>query len=80
MHIHEAVKEAMKANGYIIRAEIEEGEHMFPTLIKPIKPRATCIFITENLPEYPEEKSGRCKYWNPTADDLVADDWQVVTK
>ena len=75
MFIHEAVKQAMEIDGCIIRNKIEQGRHFHPTRIKPTNSYATCIIFTwvENT-----DKSDRCKNWNPTADDLMADDWEVT--
>jgi len=78
MFIHEAVKKAIEVNGVIARKEIEEGIPVIRTVIKPTNSYAACIIIDKA--GYPGKKHDRCKNWNPTTDDLMADDWQMVAK
>ena len=68
MFIHEAVKEALGANGWIIRQGVEIFKHL---AIKPTNTGFNCIVKARLTKESP------C--WNPSAEDLMADDWVVVS-
>ena len=68
MNIHDAVAEALKKNAYIRRS----GLIWSACLIKPTNSYNCCIIFC----------IGGCspfKWWNPKAEDLMADDWEVVT-
>lgn len=69
MYIHKAVKEALKNDGYIKRKMMSVGD----TLIKPTNSSDCCYIIIQGRSGH---RSSRC--WNPTADDLIADDWEVT--
>ncbi|MBQ6815559.1 MAG: hypothetical protein IJP13_08490 [Lachnospiraceae bacterium] len=76
MYINEAVLLAMHNNDNYITREYIDNEFSYRiTLIKPSNSYACCI-------GYTVDKNGNeishCKCWNPTADDLTADDWIVV--
>lgn len=66
MLIFEAVKEAIKTDGVIVRKAYYGNE------IKPTNtPDGLMIFSkTEGKPP--------AKWWQPCADDLMAEDWEVV--
>lgn len=68
MYIHEAVKQAMERNGWIVRGCVK----MFETVrIKPTNTGFNCIVKGRGMREAP------C--WNPSAEDLIAEDWEVVS-
>ncbi len=74
MFIHEAVKEAMKQGGRIQRRIFIAENGWQDMRILPTNTRDCCI---PSLWENGNEVShSRC--WNPSADDLVADDWQLA--
>lgn len=69
MFIHEAVKEALKTDGWITR----QGVEIFKNLaIKPTNTGFNCVVKARLTREHP------C--WNPSAEDLMADDWVVLSK
>lgn len=68
MNIAEAVKKALKTKSCIKR---ESGTTQ--TRIKPTDSYDCCIIYVSG------KKNQQCRYWNPTADDLIADDWQCVS-
>ena len=74
MNIQEAVKKAVEEKGLLIRlsARVEESEVY--AAIKPTNTYDACLAIV--IVEGKPEKACRC--WNPTADDLMADDWIVL--
>lgn len=78
MNIQEATKKAMEQNGFIYRKKfvIEKRIKEFKTaVVAPSNSLDTCPIMTMdekgNLSNY-------CRCWNPTADDLMADDWEVI--
>lgn len=75
MNIKEATKKAMKEQAFITRQkDYSLGDYRIG-IIKPSNTHDTCAIMTidakGNLSNY-------CRNWNPTADDLMADDWEVV--
>lgn len=75
MFIHEAVKKAMEINGVIYRESArspygEYGEDWF-AMIQPSDSYDCCRVL--DFRDGRLERVIRC--WNPTADDLLADDW-----
>lgn len=74
MHIHEAVKKALAENGRIIRTSAVETESDIYSAIRPTNSYDTCL-LTVMKNGKPERT---CRGWNPTADDLMADDWVVI--
>lgn len=78
MNIQEATKKAMEQNGVICRDKfvIEKGIKQFRmAVVAPGNSLDTCPIMTM------DEKgrlSDYCRCWNPTADDLMADDWEVM--
>lgn len=74
MYIYEAVKNALEENGLIIRASAKELESEIYSAIRPSNSYDTCRIVVIN-----KGKVNRaCHWWNPTADDLMADDWLVI--
>ncbi len=67
MFIHEAVKRAMEVNGCMYRP------HLPHWLCKPTHLRRDISIITKLHPE-PRHR------WQPTAEDLMADDWEVTNE
>lgn len=65
MYIHEVVDIAYKRTSYIRRRSFPEGIRIIPT-----NDEACCIVLTESGLIAPR--------WNPTAEDLTADDWIVT--
>lgn len=77
MYLHEAVKEAMKTNGLIYRKEtVQNSDGVLQGAIRPTNTYDTCILVV--LEDEKIKKSYRA--WNPTADDLMADDWMLWDK
>lgn len=72
MGIQEAVKHAVEKNGYIRRKDLNNMGMWSDTLIRPTNSYDCCIILSKK-----ENRQSRC--WNPTADDLIADDWEVIT-
>lgn len=68
MYIHEAVKIAISMNGYFITNSEFDGV----AKIKPTNEKGNCIVMNW-------DGSRPSKYgWQPTAKDLIRDDWIVV--
>lgn len=74
MNIQEATNDALKSNGVICReSAIPKASEIYGA-IKPTNTYDTCILLVIK-----EDKVTRsCRAWNPTADDLIADDWIVL--
>lgn len=73
MDIKEAVKKALRTDGVIYRKSVRpEGEATYG-VIKPTNSYDSCmmIVVSRGMPQR------SCRAWNPTADDLMADDWEV---
>ena len=68
MLIHEAVKQALETDSWIIRQNVEVFKYL---AIKPTNTGFNCIVKARFTREHP------C--WNPSAEDLMADDWVVVS-
>lgn len=76
MNIQEATKKAMEEDAYITRRENQRySGYSRIGVIKPSNSHDTCAIMTL-------DEKGRtenyCRNWNPTADDLMADDWYVI--
>lgn len=67
MFIHEAVAIAMTNNTMIFRAVWGSG-----CCIKPTNDKDCCVCYVDGF--------GSCPRWQPFADDLLANDWEVTTK
>lgn len=76
MYIHEAVEKAVKEKGRITRSSARRPESDIYSEITPTNSYDTCL-ITVLHDGKPRKTAGR---WNPTADDLMADDWIVITE
>lgn len=74
MTISEAVKEAMETGGLIRRGKNKWDVRI---AIKPTNSYQACICVIYKIGmQQGEGKS----WWNPTADDLMADDWEVINE
>lgn len=76
MHISEAVKQALEVGGEIYRESAKLDYSDIYATIKPTNSYDTCILIVKAKKH--DKRSSR--NWNPTADDLIADDWKVIKK
>lgn len=74
VYIHEAVEKALENDGVIYRKSAKREEQDRYAVIKPTNSYETCILIVCAYDK--PEKSARS--WNPTADDLAADDWECL--
>lgn len=74
MHIHEAVKKALEEDGLIIRESAKEPESDIYSAIRPANSYDTCRLLMMRAGKV----EGACRWWNPTADDLMADDWTTI--
>ncbi len=74
MNIQEAVEKAISSKAYIARQKYDDAKAFHKTRIKPTNSYDTCLVYTF-------DQKGRevhhCKNWNPTAEDLMANDWKV---
>lgn len=77
MNIQEAVAEAVKEEKYIERKKFVNESAYYRLKIKPTNSSATCIAYSFNREG---EEVHHCKNWNPTADDLMANDWKLSDK
>lgn len=74
MNIQEAVKNALEGNMTIYRESAKgECEDIY-AVIKPTNTYDTCLLVVKTI----EGDKKSCRSWNPTADDLIADDWEVL--
>ncbi|MDY2812976.1 MAG: MW1434 family type I TA system toxin [Dorea sp.] len=74
MNIQKAVKKAIKKNCYIARKSIDNEMSFHRTRIKPTNSYGACVLYTF---DQKGKEINRCKNWNPTAEDLLADDWKI---
>lgn len=74
MHIHEAAKKAMKIGGKMVRLSAVKTESEIYSAITPTNSYDACL-LTVMKNGKPERT---CRWWNPTADDLMARDWVVI--
>ena len=73
MKISEAVEKALEQKKMIYRRNIKHETGYRSTFIKPTNSYNACIVIS-----YCEGKeTASCRRWNPTGDDLMADDWEL---
>lgn len=73
MVISEAVKLAMEQGKMIYREKVNRENEFVDVYINPTNSYNACIVILCNGGK--EESS--CRNWNPTGDDLMADDWEL---
>ena len=66
MFIHEAAQVALEIDGFIVRRKYANRIR-----IKPTDGSMRCVLHTKNA----QAKPG----WEPTGEDLTADDWMVTT-
>lgn len=69
MLIYEAVMKAIETNNFITREPLKQ---YLPLWIKPTNTAFGCIVGVNGKTAVPR--------WNPTAEDLTATDWLVVTQ
>ena len=74
MLINEAVKKALETDAMIARREWERTSCVRMAL-KPRNTRDVCWIVYPDTGDTP--KRGR-RWWAPKADDLVADDWELL--
>ena len=70
MNILEAVKKANEIDGYITRPKYREN-----LFIKPTNHCMSCMMITVSRQSVPIGRG-----WQPQEDDLLAEDWTVLSK
>ncbi len=75
MRIHEAVRMAIGENKEIYRTSVKNEDSDVYATIKPTNTYEACVLIVNRNGE---KKS--CRNWNPTADDLMANDWELTTE
>ena len=80
MNIIEATKKALKENKAITTPEDKEHGIVFvPTNSMPlgivIVPTEPGLEKVEGI--YKEKWTSACKFWNPKAEDLLRDDWEL---
>ena len=73
MNILTAIKKAIDEDSFIARTSLDFGEGR--TLIKPTNSSDCCIVVFRRNSV---KKRQQIKCWNPTADDLLAEDWEVI--
>ena len=73
MNILTAIKKAIDEDSFIARTSLDFGEGR--TLIKPTDSSDCCIVFFRRDSA---KKRQQIKCWNPTADDLLAEDWEVI--
>ncbi|MDO4451363.1 MAG: hypothetical protein Q4B89_00865 [Lachnospiraceae bacterium] len=73
MYIHEATAEAMKINGFISRETTATTGEVYAVAKQTNSYNACFMFVCRN---------GKMEFggelWNPTVEDLIADDWEVL--
>lgn len=79
MYIHEAIKKAMKSGSALRRKTGEEFTLWSQVAILPTNTTDCCYIVTTVI----EEGHRKCVHpgrrWNPLAEDLLADDWELIT-
>lgn len=76
MYIQEAVKESLTSGKWIQRRSWLTG-FAGKIMILPTNTHDCCI--TGSLDYKTGIVGNRSKYWNPKAEDLVADDWEMIS-
>lgn len=74
MHIDKAVKQALEVGGEIYRKSAKLDCSDIYATVKPTNSYDTCILIAQDA----KGNKRSCRNWNPTAEDLIADDWKVL--
>lgn len=85
MYIHEAVKRALEIDGVIYRKSEREPIGVYKrscfTMIKPSNGYECCralVFRDGKLVFRDGKMDYTWRHWNPTADDLMAEDWYYM--
>lgn len=73
MTIQTAVKQALSEGKYIRRRSVNSGILESQVLIKPTNSYDCCVILIIG-----DNEKRQSRFWNPTADDLMADDWEVT--
>lgn len=73
MDIRKAIKKAIDENSFIARTDLDFGEGR--TLIRPTNSSDCCIVVYQREGA---RKRRQIKCWNPTADDLLSTNWEVI--
>ncbi|MEH2947070.1 MW1434 family type I TA system toxin [Sporofaciens sp. JLR.KK001] len=74
MNIQEATKKAVEDGGLIYRTSTMQANKARHGAVNPTNTYDACILVV--MEKGVQKKS--CRAWNPTADDLLADDWEVA--
>lgn len=72
MYIHEAVSLAMAKGKFIRRTTSEEWRFL---VVEPTNDRRGCFIFPKSYGKRDRYENSR---WVPTADELMADDWELV--
>lgn len=75
MNIQEATKRVLEDGGLIYRTSTMQVNEARYGSINPSNTYDACILVV--MDKGVPKKS--CRAWNPTADDLIANDWEVVS-
>ena len=73
MTIQTAVKQALSEGKYIRRRSVNSGILESQVLIKPTNSYDCCAILI-----FGDGENWQSRFWNPTAGDLMADDWEVT--
>lgn len=76
MYIQDAVKQAISSNAKVYREKVNRDSGIKKMYIKPTNSYDACVVM---ILEDKKEVSS-CRNWNPTADDLMSDDWELFTE
>lgn len=74
MNIQEATKKVVEDGGLIYRTSAMQVDGERYGAINPTNTYDACILVV--MDKGAKKKS--CRAWNPTADDLLANDWEIV--
>lgn len=74
MYIQEAVKQAIEKRKYIERIKFGNQTASHVLKINPTNSSCACMVYTFDRKG---KEVHHCKNWNPTAEDLMADDWEL---
>ena len=73
MNIREATRTALDNDTEMYRESVMTSDSNTYATIKPTNSYDSCLLIVNR-----GDKKESCRNWNPTADDLMADDWEVL--
>lgn len=74
MHIHEAAEMAASKGKCMTRKSVMEETNGKLLNVKPTNTSECCILIDRTK----RRPGGSARWWNPTLEDLTADDWIVI--